>query len=86
MLLRTETYTENEVEMLKSYYGYIDENGNEVVKGTYSRPKERPVVEPSAPKPSQLDRMEEMLQKSHEEIKNEAIDEYTAMLMEEGVL
>ena len=36
--------------------------------------------------PSQLDRIEEALNKSHEAIKNEAIDEYTSMLMEEGVI
>lgn len=44
------------------------------------------VTEPVEPEPSQLDRIEEAVNKSHEEIKNEAIDEYTSMLMEEGVI
>lgn len=35
---------------------------------------------------SQLDRIEAMVSKTNEEIANAAIDEYTAMLMEEGVL
>lgn len=43
------------------------------------------VAEPTV-EPTQLDRIEEAVLKSNKEIANAAIDEYTAMLMEEGVL
>ena len=74
----------------------IEENGEVFIVETYQSNKtgkesvvkysKHSEVEPEAPETSQLDRMEEMLKKSHEEIRNEAIDEYTLMLMEEGVL
>ena len=44
MLLKTETYTDkNGIKMLKSYYGYVDDNGNEVIKGKYTRAIEETV-------------------------------------------
>lgn len=42
--------------------------------------------EPEEKIPTQLDRIEEAVQKSHDEIANEAIDAYTLELSEEGLL
>lgn len=38
------------------------------------------------PKPTQLDRIEEAISRTQEEIKQEAIDNYTIQLMEEGLI
>ena len=69
---------------------YIVETYKSDKTGKYSvvkYPKPSDVAEePVMPEPTQLDRIEGMLSKSQEEIKNEAIDEYTSMLMEEGVI
>lgn len=39
-----------------------------------------------APEPTQLDRIEEAITKNQEEIRQEAIDNYTIQLIEEGLL
>lgn len=61
---------------------------NTYSNGTVVKTAKPSEVEPEEviPEPTQLDRIEEAVNKSHEEIKNEAIDEYTSMLMEEGVI
>lgn len=83
ILIETKEIEENGVVYIVEIY-QSDKTGREsVVK--YPKPSDIP-VEPEAPEPSQLDRIEEAVNKSHEEIKNEAIDEYTSMLMEEGVI
>ena len=72
----------------------LKENGVIFIVETYTNGERETVVKTqkstqqesfNEPEPTQLDRIEDMLFKSHEEIKNEAIDEYTSMLMEEGV-
>lgn len=72
------------VEYIEEITYRVYDDGTKEVGCTVKYPKV--TGEPVEPEPSQLDRMEEMLKKSHEEIKNDAIDEYTSMLMEEGVL
>ena len=42
--------------------------------------------EEETPQSTQLDRIESLVAKSHEEIANATIDEYTLTLMEEGVI
>ena len=82
MFLRNEVYTnENGVEMICDYYGYIDEKGNEVITSSHSRMNVE-IPEPITPQPTQLDRIEEAVNKSHQDI----IDEYTLSLIEEGVI
>ena len=44
------------------------------------------VIQDNDPEPTQLDRIEEAVNKSNEEIANSAIDAYTLELMESGVL
>lgn len=61
-------------------------NSNSVLGKKYENGKWVEVDQEATPEPTQLDRIEEAVNKSHEEIKNEAIDEYTSMLMEEGVI
>lgn len=85
MLIKTEIYTdENGVERKKDYFGYIDENGNEVITSTWDRPAVEP--EPIEPEPTQLDRIEAIVSQTKEEIAQEARDEYTLELIENGVI
>lgn len=66
MLLRTETFAnENGVTMIKKYYGYVDEKGNEIIKSTSCRATEDYVPEIPA-EPSQLDRIESAIKKMAE--------------------
>lgn len=62
MFLKSEIFIdENGVEMICDYYGYIEENGNEVVKTTHTRPNVDPTPDPIEPEPTQLDRIEEQV-------------------------
>lgn len=36
--IREETYVSNDVEMIKEFYGYLDDNGNEIIITTKTRP------------------------------------------------
>ena len=82
MLIKSELYTNNDgVEMKKDYYGYLNENDEEIITSTV----ESPNVEPNE-EPNQLDRIEAAITKSHEQIANEAVDAYTLELIEGGIL
>lgn len=76
----------------------IEENGEVFIVETYQSnktgkesvvkyPKPSEVTpEPVEPEPTQLDRIESMVAKSQEEIAQEARDEYTLELIENGVI
>lgn len=82
-LINREEATENgEVFIIERYQS--DKTGKETVV-KYPKPSDAPIVQPDH-EPSQLDRIEAAVAKTNKEIANAAIDEYTAMLMEEGVL
>ena len=84
MFLRDETYTNDYgIEMKKEYYGYYDENGNEVVTATVD---ELRFIEPVELEPTQLDRIEEALNRSQQEMIDREIDKYTLDLINNGLL
>ena len=84
MFLRDETYTNDYgIEMKKEYYGYYDENGNEVVTATVD---ELRFIEPVELEPTQLDRIEEALNRSQQEMIDREIDQYTLDLINNGLL
>ena len=88
-LLHTYEYTneENGYLVIEEIYGYIDEKGNEVITGTFKEEKNpNPVIEESIPEPSQLDRIEEMVSKSAEELRQEGAEALTLELIEGGIL
>ena len=75
-MVKTEEITKNgDVYIVMEY-----ENGTIVEKIKSDK------LELIEPQPTQLDRIESLVSKSNEEIAQEAIDNYTDMLMEEGVL
>ena len=96
-LLRSEEYVNDKGRrVVKEYYGKYDEAGNEIVTAIAEDeyPTEEELAEMNsadavtadAETRNQLNRIEEAVKKSHEEIANEAIDAYTLELMNEGVI
>ena len=51
MLMKTEIIEENGKEFIMEYYGYFDENGNEVVIGTRKMLKQTDIPEPTPEPP-----------------------------------
>lgn len=59
MLIRTEKSTnENGEKIKKEYYGYIDENGNEVITGTRKMPDVEYTGEPVQSEPTDIEIMQ----------------------------
>ena len=81
MFLRKENIQINEVDYIKEYFGYIDEQGEEIITTEHIYP-DRSDIKPTPPEPTQLDRIEEAVNKSQQGI----IDAYTLELIEMGVL
>ena len=82
MTIKTEIYTdENGVERKKDYFGYIDENGNEVITSTWDRPVVE--LEPVEPEPTEEELAQaEMLLMQSEIIANQnAQDEVLAEIL-----
>lgn len=72
------------VECIEEITYRVYEDGTKEVACTFCSPKE--TEEPVTLEPSQLDRIEYAVNKSQEQIAQEARDSYTDLLMEEGVL
>ena len=88
MYIKTEIFINNNgVKMKRDYYGNMLENGEHEIT-TIVETENVDIVEPDVAQklPTQLDRIEEMVSKTHAEIAQEARDAYTLELIEGGVI
>lgn len=72
------------VEYIEEITYRVFDDGTKEVACTFQKTKETP--EPAEPEPSQLDRIEAIVSQTKEEIAQEARDEYTLELIENGVI
>lgn len=64
----------------------VNDDGTEEIRATIDVvPNNESTLEPE-PEPTQLDRMEHMLNTSYTEAQNQAVDQYTEELLEGGIL
>ena len=90
MLLRSEEYMDEEkkIRIITEYYGKYDENGNEIVTATVEETFSTEEVESESvePEPTQLDLIQQAVEKSNEELRQEGAEAVTLELIERGVL